>query len=338
MKILVIKLSSLGDLCHALPAVHAVRQGLGGTADWVTQPAYADLVRCFDDVQRVLVFPRRGWLAGGPAFLRALRQERYDFVLDLQGLLKSALVARLARGARRVGPSFHREGAHLFYHDVAGARDKARHAVEELLDVVRFLGLPAPVPVFPLHVPRLELAAGRPRIALIPCSRWPTKNWPVAHFVAAAQALRAATGATFFLAGAPEDRPACAAIAAALDAAAVDRCGQTTLVELGSLLQEMDLVISVDSGPMHLAAALGTPVLALFGPTDPRRTGPYGPRHRVLTAADLGCRPCFADTCPDGKPDCMAGITPECVAATAAEMLRAPQASRPGATVEIKSR
>jgi len=323
MQVLVIKLSSLGDLFHALPAVRAVRAGLGGTVDWVTQPAYADLVRCFDDVQRVIVFPRRGWLAGGPAWLRELRRERYDLVLDFQGLLKSALVARLARGGRRVGPSFHREGARLLYDAVAGPRDKERHAVEEVLDVVRYLELPVPAPVFPVHVPRKELAAGHPRIALIPCSRWPTKNWPVPHFIAAARALRAETGATFFLAGAPEDQPACAAIAAALGAAAVDRCGQTSLVELGSLLQAMDLVLSVDSGPMHLAAALGRPVLALFGPTDPRRTGPYGPRHRVLTAEDLACRPCFADTCQGRALDCMIGITPECVAATAAEMLRA---------------
>ena len=322
MKILVVKLSSLGDLFHALPAVHAVRMGLGAKVDWVTQPAYAELVRCFDDVNRVIVFPRRGWLADGPAFLRDLRRERYDLILDLQGLLKSALVARLARGGRRLGPSFHREGARLLYHAVAGPRNRERHAVEEALDVVRLLGLPVPAPVFPLHVPRQELAAGHPRIAIIPRSRWPTKNWAVANFIAAARAVREKTSATFFLVGAPEDRVAGGEIAQALGVAAVDLCGKTSLVELGSLLQEMDLVLTVDTGPMHLAAALGRPVLALFGPTNPRRTGPYGPRHRVLTAADLACRPCYEDICRNGKPDCMAGITPECVAATALEMLR----------------
>ncbi|MCX6997260.1 MAG: glycosyltransferase family 9 protein [Kiritimatiellaeota bacterium] len=321
MKILVVKLSSLGDLFHALPTVRAVRAGLGARVDWVTQPAYAELVRCFDDVERVLVFPRRGGLAGGPAFLRELRRERYDLILDLQGLLKSALVARLTRGGRRLGPSFHREGARLLYHAVAGPRNKERHAVEEILDTVRLLDLPVPDPVFPVHFPRRELAAGHPRIALIPRSRWPAKNWPVPNFIAAASALREKTGATFFLVGALEDRAAGGAIAQALGAAAVDLCGKTSLVELGSLLHEMDLVLTVDTGPMHLAAALGRPVLALFGPTDPRRTGPYGPRHRVLTAEDLACRPCYADTCRNGQLDCMAGITPECVVATALEML-----------------
>ena len=324
MKILVVKLSSLGDLFHALPAVHAVRLGLGAKVTWVTQPAYAELVRCFDDVERVMAFPRRGGPADAWAFVRELRRERYDLILDLQGLLKSALVARLARrvrGGRRLGPSFHREGAHLFYHATAGARNKDRHAVTEVLDVVRHLGLPEPKPQFPLHFPRRELSAGRPRIALIPCSRWPTKNWPVPNFIAVAQALREKTGAAFFVVGAPEDRPAGAALAQALGAAATDLCGRTTLVELGSLLQEMDLVLTVDTGPMHMAAALDRPVLALFGPTDPRCTGPYGSRHRMLTAEDLACRPCLADTCHREKLDCMAGITPDRVIAAALEML-----------------
>ena len=106
-------MSSLGDLFHALPAVHNLKAGLGAEVDWVVQPEYAALARCFTDVSRVIVFPRRAFFSGLFPFLRALRAERYDRIVDLQGLFKSALVARLARGGTRIGPSFHRESAHL---------------------------------------------------------------------------------------------------------------------------------------------------------------------------------------------------------------------------------
>lgn len=322
MQILVVKLSSLGDLFHALPTVRALRQGLGATVDWVTQTNYVELVRCFSDVRRVIGFSRRGGLAGVPPFLRELRQERYDLIVDLQGLTKSALVAKAARGARRIGPSYHREISRLFYHEVAGARDKHRHAVEEALDVVRHLGLPPPAtPEFPVTFPKQAFAAAVPRIALAPCSRWPTKNWPTERFIAVARALRDQTHATFFLVGAPEDRPVCGAIAAALGAGAVDLSGRTTLVELGSVLQEMDLALTVDSGPMHIAAALGVPVLALFGPTDPRRTGPYGARHRILSVSVADCAICFRARCRRGDLACMERITPDLVIAAAREML-----------------
>jgi len=322
MQILIVKLSSLGDLFHALPAVRALRQGLGASVDWVTQTNYVELVRCFGDVRRVIGFPRRGGLAGRLPFLRELRRERYDLIVDLQGLTKSALVARAARGTRRIGPSYHREISRLFYHEVVGMRDKNRHAVEEALDVVRHLGLPLPATAeFPVAFPKRAFAAAPPRIALAPCSRWPTKNWPAARFIEVARALRERTQATFFLVGAPEDRPVCGAIAAALGAGAVDLCGQTTLVELGSVLQEMDLALTVDSGPMHIAAALGVPVLALFGPTDPRRTGPYGARHRILSVSVADCAICFRARCRRGDLACMERITPDLVIAAAREML-----------------
>jgi lipopolysaccharide heptosyltransferase I len=322
MQILVVKLSSLGDLCHALPTVRALKHGLNADVDWATQTNYAAVVRCFTDVRRVIGFPRRGGVAERVRFARELRRARYDLILDLQGLLKSALVTRLARGVRRIGPSFHREGARLFYNAVAGVRDKQRHAVAEILDVVRHLQLPLPAqPEFPVVFPKQQIAAGHPRIALAPCSRWPTKNWPAARFGAAARALHAETGATFFLVGAPEDRPVCDEIAATLGPAAVNRCGETSLVELGGVLAEMDLALTVDSGPMHVAAALGVPVLALFGPTDPQRTGPFGARHRVLQAPAETCGPCFRDHCRHTQPLCMEYLQPDAVVAAALDML-----------------
>ena len=320
-RILVIKLSSLGDLFHALPAVHELKTGFGAVVDWVTQPAYTELVGRFGDVNRVLAFPRRRFLTGAAAFFRDLRRDRYDLIVDFQGLLKSALIARLARGTFRLGPSFHREGAHLFYTAVAGPRNRNRHAVEEALDAVRYLGHTPTQPISPLSFPKRPRTEPRPRVALLPCSRWITKNWPPERFIETARGLLADPGAALFLVGAAEDRPVCDAIANALEGRVVNLCGQTSLVEMGSLLQEMDLVISVDSGPMHMAAALGIPVLAVFGATDPVRTGPYGAKHRVLHHENMPCRPCRSRQCARHDLACLADLPAGRVLAAARAML-----------------
>jgi len=281
-RLLVVKMSSLGDLFHALPTVRCLKRGFGATVDWVVHDLYVDLVRCFEDVDRVIAYPRASFLRDVPALLRELQAVSYDGIVDLQGLLKSAMVTRMARGGWRIGPSFSREGAGLAYDEIAGRRDKNRHAVEEIMDVVRHLGLPSLDPVFPVRFPPREPEHPRPRVALMPCSRRASKNWTVEGFAAVGRALREKEGATLFIVGAPADAAACGELAGAIGAGAVNLCGKTGLVELGSLLQEMDLAVTVDSGPMHMAAAVGVPVVAVFGPTDPVRTGPFGPRHRVI--------------------------------------------------------
>lgn len=128
-RLLVVKLSSMGDLFHALPAVHCMKLGLNATVDWAVQEEYAALVRCFTDIDRVIPVSRRAFVARFPSFLRELRACRYDLVVDLQGLLKSAVVGMLARGGRNIGPSFHREGAWVFYSSVAGERNKRRRGI-----------------------------------------------------------------------------------------------------------------------------------------------------------------------------------------------------------------
>lgn len=291
-RVLVVKMSSLGDLFHALPAVHLVRRHLGAEIDWVVHDLYAESARCFTGVDRVIPFPRSSFMKNRKAFLAALREREYDLALDLQGLLKSAWVARRARAARRIGPSFSREGAHWLYDAVSGPVNKERHAVEECLDTVRYLGLPVDEVVFPVAFPVVEVAAARPRVAMLPCSRRPEKNWPVARFVETARALREQAGASILVVGGPADRAACAELTQGAGPGAEDWCGRTTIPQLGGLLASVDLLVTVDSGPMHMAAALGTPTVAVFGPTFPLRTGPYGAGHRVIHgSADLAQQP-----------------------------------------------
>ncbi len=321
-RILIIKLSSLGDLFHALPAVHGLKNGLNAPIDWITQPEYAGVVGCFKDVDRVLVFPRRNFVVNARRFMADLRQHEYSHIIDLQGLLKSAIVARLARGALRIGPSFHREGSRFFYNAVTGPLNRPRHAVDEIMDVVRYLGLPILEPVFPVAFPKRNMPGSSPRVGVSFQSRWITKNWPIDSFIELIRALRDQTHASVFLVGGPDEIPGASRIEKAVGADVFNWCGKTSLLELGTLLQEMDLMISVDSGPMHMAAALGKPVLAIMGATDPRRTGPYGSNHRVVHAEGLDCWPCHTDWCKRGDLACLSLVQPEQVLAAALEMLK----------------
>lgn len=318
-RVLIVKTSSLGDLIHALPTVHALRIGLPATIDWVVNTEYTELVACFTDVRRVIPFPRRA-LKQLPAFRRVLKAETYDLAIDLQGLLKSALITSSARATRRIGPSFQREGTRWLYHALAGPPNLKRHAVEQNLDILRYLKLPPTAPVFPMRFNRPILDTPGPRVALLPCSRWPSKNWPLSAFAQTAQELHNRTQATVYILGGRADADTCEKLTRQLPGFAVNLAGCLTLPELGGHLQAMQLVISNDSGPMHIAAALGVPVLAMFGPTDPERTGPYGAGHQVFSA-QLPCRPCYRRHCRYDITRCQQDILPTQVVAAALEIL-----------------
>lgn len=284
MRILIVKTSSLGDLFHALPAVHLLKTGLDAEIDWVVNAQYVGLAECFSDVRKVIPFPRQGLLPNFGRFRKELQRETYDLVVDLQGLLKSALICRMAKrskGAKILGPSFQREGARFFYSAVVGRKNKQRHAVEENLDVLRFLEK-ADLPVeFPIRFPDVDFQCleKKPAVVFAPCSRHAAKNWPWKRFVELGEHL----DCQVILVGSPDDAETCEKIENHLpEGACTNLCGRTSLLELGGVLQRADLVVTVDSGPMHMASAAGTPCLAIFGPTDPTRVGPYGDQHRVL--------------------------------------------------------
>lgn len=321
MRLLIVKLSSLGDLFHALPAVHELKRGLEATVDWVVQKEYGTLVRTFDDIERVIEFPRRNFLRKAAGFLRELRRREYDMVVDLQGLLKSALVSRLARGRRRIGPSFCREGSRFLYSEVAGPANEQRHAVERNRDAVRFLGLPVGEARFPVTFPDQAVAEPSPRLGVVPASRWASKNWPPECFVDVIERLRSVREVSVFLFGSEKDGEVCRRIEERVGPGVVNLAGRTTLSEVGGYLQAMDLVLTNDSGPGHMAVAAGTPTLMLFGPTDAVRTGPYGDAHRVISANE-SCDPCYSHECRE-RSLCLTGIRTERVSEMVLEMLDA---------------
>jgi len=339
MRILIIKLSSLGDLFHALPAVHNLQTELNATIDWVTNTGYTDLVGCFDDVDRVIAFPRKNFAANFFRFHSELSEKQYDMIIDMQGLLKSALTARLARGKRRIGPSFHREGSRLFYNSVAGERNRQRHAVIENLDIIRHLNLPQKEINFPVTFPtyskvsevkqlsllEVERSVRPPKVAICPTSRWQSKNWPAKNFAETARRLQQNLHASITLLGGPDDIEICNSIENELELPCNNLAGKTSLVEMGSVLKEMELLIANDSGPAHMAAAIDTPTLVIFGPTDPNRVRPFGneSRHQILKTA-YPCQPCHSRTKKCENPDipCITGVKIYQVVDKASEMLK----------------
>lgn len=332
MRILIVKLSSLGDLLHALPTAAELHRQCPAQIHWAVHSENAGLVALFSCVERILPIPRRGWLRERRMAFASLRRESYDLVVDLQGLLKSALVTRLARTSRRIGPSFHREGSRLLYSDVAGPRNKHRHAVEECLDVLEHLGLQRPAsPRFPLRLPDLPDGPGAAgaalRIAIAPRSRWPSKNWPLGHFAALARRIVDELGAELHLIGGAGDRPAAEAVIRQAGVCARNHCGEHNLGQTCALLARMDALVANDSGPVHMAAAVGTPCVVLFGPTLPDRTGPFGAGHRVLRLGN--CPPCRAKRCRRGEAICLSQLPPEQALAAVREVLATPAAGRP---------
>ena len=324
MEILAVKLSSLGDILHVLPAVHALKAQTGAEIDWAVHPEFAALVGTFRDVRRVIEIPRHGVLRGFLPALRALRATRYDIVVDLQGLAKSGIVSRLARGERRIAPSYAREGSGVLFRERAGRMDRTRHAVEQAFDTLDYLGLKRPsAPLSPADfiLPRMARPEGSPLIAIAPVSRWATKNWPISNFAAVARIFGAANpSARFAVVGGKADAAAGAEIAAALPGRVENFCGKTTIAETMALLAQSDLLVAVDTGPVHMAAAVGTRCLVVFGSTRPEWTGPYGGGHRTI-AAGLPCQPCVKRRCARGDLACLSAVAPEMVAAAAREMM-----------------
>ena len=289
MRILIIKPSSLGDIIHGLVAAESLRtQRPGVKIDWVVRDIFAPIVSACSTVDRVHIFERKGGVGGFFRLLKELRKTRYDVVLDMQGLARSALLARFAKADRRLGRADAREGASLIIPKHAVSLPTESHAVEKLLGFLPPLGLKAApgTPDFPglaLPASAKSLPAKR-AIVLFPDSRRPEKEWP--HFQKlTALLLEKIPGAPVVWAGQSKLAPDPAWPAERF----LNLCGKTSLPEAVALIRHAALAVCNDSGPMHIAAAVGTPVVALFGPTDPRRYGPYPtdrPTHRVLTAPD----------------------------------------------------
>ena len=339
MKILILKPSSLGDVVQALPVLRLIKRHLPASEIfWWIDAQLAPLLEGDPDLAGVVRFERKRWAAPRhwPEMLRSIRWMRaqhFDWVVDLQCLARSGAFAWLANGQFLIGLDEVREGARGFY-DVAVRRASFHtHAVDWYLAVLPRLGVPVHKNFRWLPERPAVAAAIKSKwhtdsahwIAIQPGARWLNKHWPVKYFAELVCLLaKDFPDRRFVLLGGHDDQLAGKVIARAAPDRCLDLCGQTSLPEMVEWLRLSQLMITNDTGPMHAAAALGKPLVGLFGPTEPRRTGPYGHLDDVLRI-DLPCSPCLKSYCVYEKPnECLKAISPAMVFERVREKLRSP--------------
>lgn len=331
---LIIRLSSLGDVIHCTPVAASLKAAWPGCRiTWLVGEAAADLVRYNPHVDETLVWSRERFerqlrafeLRAAAGMWRELRAtlagRRFSAVLDVHGLFLTGLIARLADGDRRIGLSGTRELNALFMDETAPPFGP--HVVDRYLGVLRPLGIRPAERRMTLVVPEPARAAaaallaalavppGKPLAVFAPGTTWPAKNWPAVYFARAARLL--SRDFAVLLCGSPAEAALGRTIEAAAGVPVANAIGQTGLLTMAGLMTRAAAVVAGDTGPLYMAAAVGTPTVGIFGPTDPARLAPPGPGNAVL----VGRRPCsfcHRKTCPAGAAACLAAVTPEQVA------------------------
>ncbi|HAK88692.1 MAG TPA: lipopolysaccharide heptosyltransferase II [Nitrospiraceae bacterium] len=318
-KILVIKPSSLGDVVHSLPFLQAIKDGFpDAEIHWVIAKGLEGLLEDHPMVKKLKIINKDRWkdlkkikdtaseLAG---ISKELRHEAYDIAIDLQGLLRSGLLTYATGAPVRIGFKEAREGGSLFYtHKIRGGRDI--HAVDRYLKIAAALGCKTEDIRFPMplikesdKVRRLKESAGDYAV-IVPGARWETKKWSPEKF----GRLAAMLDIKSIIIGSASDIEISEHIEAASKGKALSTAGDTDIKELISIIRGARYVVTNDSGPMHIAAALRIPVIAIFGPTNPERTGPYGNNH-IIIRPDIPCAPCYKKKCKTMR--CMEDISVE---------------------------
>ncbi|MGL4209661.1 MAG: lipopolysaccharide heptosyltransferase II [Candidatus Adiutrix sp.] len=348
--ILIIKMSALGDVVMTLPALLSLRAAYPkAKIDWLVEAPSFDLLRGHPALNKVIVSPRHqimSLLKSGrfieafkifTAFVKNLKSQNYDVILDLQGLHKSAMMVFLANGVRKIGFANTREKTSWALNEKMVPYDPEEHALGRYLAAAQYLGAPnfisgqgqlggrqeATSQPWPLdgayfsppsescsQAEEILNKVQRPFIVLNPGAKWATKKWPLRHWKELAKSLGEFKNLGLVITGSEADHKWGEEIKTT-SKNIVNLCGQTELRVLAAVLQKSKLVVTCDTGPMHLAAAVGATGLALFGPTKPYRTGPVGGNFKVLTP-NIKCLGCLKRHC---KEPCLGALNPEMVLA-----------------------
>jgi heptosyltransferase I len=347
--ILIVKLSAIGDVIQTLPMVEALKaQFPRAGIDWLVEEDASGLLLGHPALNRVIISRRKRWqklllrrgnfraaLGEIGKFFRDLRSRDYDWIIDNHGIFKSGLLVSLARGRRKIGfkasAGIADEGNYLFTKERYKPLSIERHALERYLDLVSQIGVKVGPASLDYPVPpdsrkkaeallRQEGFFSSPLVAVHPMAKWTTKQWPLESFASLISAL-AQKGVSVVVTGSPRDEGPVREMLGRLDRSSdvLNLVGKTGLRELAGIFSLSDLVLTPDTGPMHMAAAVKVPLIALFGPTAPWRTGPYGNNHVVLRKP-LACSPCFRKKC--STVECMRSISVEEVLEAALAKLR----------------
>jgi heptosyltransferase-1 len=293
-RFLVLRMSALGDIVHTLPAVHALRKSFpGATIDWFVDQKWMPILEGNPDASKVIAMNRDSW-ANVIAAVRELRATRYEVAVDFQSLYRSAILGWLSGAPQRTGfdSQYARErGAALFYTQCVTPRRK--HKVEHNLELVESLGARTSEARFPLpanpqaqeEVERILRANGAGEyFVLSPGGGWRSKCWPAERYGALHHALVERYGWRGVISFGPGEQ-GLAEIVRREAGSPEPLIEQFNLRQLAPLLRSAKFLVAADTGPLHVASALGTPVVGLYGPTDPARNGPYSPRDVVVRKA-----------------------------------------------------
>ncbi len=313
-RILMVKPSSLGDIIHALPVLHGLRSRFpDARISWLIAEPFAPMIRRHPQLDDIIIFDRRRFarLYANPGaalefarFLRSLRCSGFDLAIDLQGLFRSGLLTYATGASVRIGFHNAREGASIFYTHRLRTENDDLHAADKNYLVSRLLGFDHLPMQFDLAVTDEERSAAaklvtgagldpeQPFIAVLPGARWETKRWPPERFATAIDRIFDRCSLPALLLGDSSEAPLCRQVAARAQSGPLNLAGATGIRDAVAILERAALVITHDSAPMHIATALHRPLVAILGPTNPRRTGPYKMSSAVLQA-DLPCAPCY---------------------------------------------
>ena len=324
-RIALLKPSALGDIVHTLPVLDALRQRFPEShIAWVVNRVYEPLLLGHPALDETIAVDRQAMKKGVCAavaatchLLSTLRKRRFDLVIDLQGLLRSGIMTAATGARRRVGMGTAREGARFFYTDTIPTPHKFdEHAVDRNWRVAEALGVGHLTKRFYLPVPEIarDWAAvqlrdcPRPWVAIGAGARWLTKRWPPDSFAVLAQRVHKHFGGTILFVGTPDETPLAQQIASKLAGPWRDFTGRTTLPQLAAVLERVDAMASNDTGPLHLAASLGRPVVAPYTCTQVKRHGPYGAM-RGAVESQVWCQGSYIKKC--SRLECMPELHPD---------------------------
>jgi len=320
--ILVIRLSSLGDVLMCMPAVKAIRERFpDARITWLVEGPVGKLLAFQTFIDRVMLFPRARLQSGLKAgdlpgvageiknFLARLRKDRYDFIVDFHGIIKSALLSACARGSRKIGfdAMYAKEKSHLFYGERVRGTDRRIHKVEKNMLVARYLGAGDAAPAVSLKAPDdayryiddffQRQGIRSPVLAVNPFSSKGTdfKRWPIERYAQLIGRIKGVAGARALILWGPGEKEEAERLNAMAGGSAFLAC-PTDIPQLYALLERVDMYIGGDTGVMHLASAAKIPVVAIFGPTDVKVNAPYGSNNTIVRK-EMPCSPCKKKDC-----------------------------------------
>lgn len=334
-RILIVRLSSIGDVLHCTPVARTLKEALPAChITWIVGKQSAEILRCNPHIDELYVWPREEWeraMRSGHfrqawQLWQQLRSyfctKHYDVALDIHGLFLSGMVTAASHSSRRIGLSNTKELNSLFMTETAPLQNKERHVIQRYLSILKPLNIttadyrmtlitpPAASKFANDFLKQHGIAPDDQLVAVNPVTTWAAKNWPPEYF---ARVIREVSEyAKILLCGGPADQAIAAKITALADVPVINAVAKTGLLELAALIRRAAVLVVGDTGPLHIAVAVGTPSVSIFGATDPLKFGPLTPGHVVLKGS-AACAPCHKTACARKDLQCLKSVDPATV-------------------------